>query len=299
VRIYVLYKVGNGLKVFFTNNFHLHTLIYTTMNYIAINYDRYGERDMNEITFGKADVHIHTTCSDGLMTPEALVDYVVKHTDLDVIAVTDHDTTEGAHRARAYARRHYPDFEVIIGQEVTSAECDILALYIHEDIPAGLSAEESIRRIHAQGGLAIAAHPYAFVMPMIGVDGMKGAGDRIKDLPFDGVEAINATPSEWLTNRRTQANNRRWQNLAETGGSDGHYLPTVGSAHTVFMGRTAADLRAALEARTTRAIGRVYSPLLIFNVVFDWLTGRLPIGANAPQPVEERQQHAIMRAVGD
>jgi len=54
----------------------------------------------------KADIHIHTTFSDGLMTPEAVVEYVATETDLRVIAITDHDTIEGAVAARRYQRRH-------------------------------------------------------------------------------------------------------------------------------------------------------------------------------------------------
>lgn len=229
--------------------------------------------------FGKADIHMHTIFSDGLMTPEALVEHVIFETDLDVIAVTDHDTISGALIASAYARYYketFRPFEVIIGTEVTSADGDILALFVEEDIPPKLSAEETIGLIHAQGGLAIAAHPFSHAPTLLRMDGMKGAGELIKTLPFDGVEVRNATPTEFFSNRITAFNNRRWAKRAETGGSDGHYLPTVGRSYTVFSGNTAADLRRAIETRQTRAGGRIYSPFLITSLLRDLISQRLP-----------------------
>lgn len=242
---------------------------------------------MREAMYSKADLHIHTHISDGLMTPEALVEHVAFKTDLKVIAVTDHDAVEGAHIARAYAQQFAADFrglEVVIGAEVSSADCDILALFIERDIPSGLSAAETIARIHAQGGLAVAAHPFAFMLPLVGISGMTGARRLIQKLPFDAVEARNATPTELFTNPLTHFINRRGQNLPEVGGSDTHYLPTVGSAHTIFPGTTAQDLRRALETGQVRAGGHIYNPLLIFNLAFDTLFNRLPVKKvlNAP-----------------
>ena len=51
---------------------------------------------------GKADIHIHTTFSDGLNEPEDIVNYVVANTDLSVIAITDHNTIDGARAAYDY-----------------------------------------------------------------------------------------------------------------------------------------------------------------------------------------------------
>jgi predicted metal-dependent phosphoesterase TrpH len=229
---------------------------------------------------GIADLHMHTNFSDGLMSPEALVEFVLTHTTLDVIAVTDHDTTAGAKVAQAYAEFFAPDtrqLDVICGMEVTSADCDILALFVEEDIPSGLSAQESIDLIHEQNGLAIAAHPYSHAPTILRMDGMKGAGDLIAELPFDGVEVINATPTEWLSNRITRYRNRRGQRLAETGGSDGHYLPTVGSAFTKFTGTRASDLRIAIEACTTSAGGSVYNPFLIFPLIREVIIHEVPV----------------------
>jgi len=229
--------------------------------------------------YGKADIHIHTIFSDGLMSPEALIEFVLKETHLDVVAVTDHDTTAGARVAQAYVRHFESSFrslEVIIGTEVTSADGDILALFVEDDLPAGKTAAETVALIHEQGGLAIAAHPFSHAPFLLRMDGMKGVQKLIASVPFDGVEVRNGTPTEWLSNRISYWQNRRGPARSETGGSDGHYLPSVGKAYTRFPGKTADDLRRAIESGTTAAGGRVYSPFLITRLLRELVSRQLP-----------------------
>lgn len=229
---------------------------------------------------GKADIHIHTIFSDGLMSPEALLEFVVSETDLDVIAVTDHDTVTGARVAQAYAEHFHFVFrpiEVVIGAEITSADGDILALYIEDDVPAGKTAAETVALIHAQGGLAIAAHPFSHAPLLLHLDGMKGVQRLIETVPFDGVEVRNGTPTELLSNPLTRWHNRRAQRLSETGGSDGHYLPTIGKTYTRFPGTTANALREAILTGTTSAGGRIYNPFLVTRLLHDLVSRQLPV----------------------
>lgn len=212
----------------------------------------------------KADIHIHTTYSDGLMTPEAVVEYAATETQLSAIAITDHDTIAGAVAARRYwqcNQRDLSHLDIIIGSEITSRDGDIVGLFLKEDVPAGLSAAETVRAIHAQSGLAIAVHPYSFLLPTI----VKGVGGHIHAVDFDGLETRNGTPTEFLSNYFTQRINRR-RGLPEVGGSDAHYLPTVGRTYTLFPGRTGADLRHALERGEVKAGGQVYSWLTLVQV---------------------------------
>jgi hypothetical protein len=248
------------------------------------------QQNKQQGSHGKADLHIHTIFSDGLMTPEVLVEYVVAKTDLSVIAITDHDTIAGALVAQAFCQRFHQDFgqlEIIVGQEVTSADGDILALFINQEIDPGLSAAETIDAIHAAGGLAIAAHPCAVMTSWLGMDGMKGVGRKMHTLPLDAVETRNATPTEFATNLITANMNQRGPRHAVTGGSDTHYLTTVGSTFTRFPGHTAADLRKAIEQKQTQAGGHVYSPFLIFKVIHDLLSRRLPIRHMASEHAAE------------
>ena len=219
----------------------------------------------DSIVRSKADTHLHTTYSDGVSTPAELVDYVVLHTDLRVIAITDHDTTDGAYVARRYARTHGLDLEVIIGQEVTTDEGDIIGLFLNTTLPQYATAIEAVRAIQAQGGLAIAAHPFSYWAT---ATLMKGVGSQISTLPLDGVEVRNGFPTNFVSNPLTAWMNRRSDaQHSELGGSDSHVPHTVGQAFTWFPGDTAEDLRAAIVEGKTCAGGTLWTPMSLARMV--------------------------------
>lgn len=212
--------------------------------------------------WSKADIHLHTTYSNGLMTPEELVNYVIGKTDLRVIAITDHDTIEGGLIAQDYLsqNRHcHSGLEVVVGAEITSAEGHILGLFLNHDVPTMMSAEETIGAIHAEGGIAVAAHPHAHWLKWLG---MKGVGNAICCLPLDAIETLNATPTEVYANWLAQWVNRFGQCLPETGGSDAYCTFMVGKAYTLFEGDSATDLHQALSCGKVKARGFVYNPFI-------------------------------------
>ena len=103
------------------------------------------------MTVGRADVHIHTTYSDGLLEPEDAVNYAVTQTNLRLIAITGHNTLDGAHHAYDYWHSHHDAFsqiEVIIGEEISSTHGHILGLFLHEAIPPHLSPADTVTAIH-------------------------------------------------------------------------------------------------------------------------------------------------------
>jgi len=71
---------------------------------------------------GLADVHMHTNYSDGTGSVEEVLAFAQERTSLDVIAITDHDTIEGALRARDLAAERDYRFEVIVGEEISTRE---------------------------------------------------------------------------------------------------------------------------------------------------------------------------------
>src|SRR5437899_7100941 len=136
---------------------------------------------MRNSAHGRADLHVHTIWSDGAQRPEAIVD--AGRGRLDVIAITDHDEIRGALRARDYALAH-PELgvDVVVGEEISTLNGHLLCLFLEECVPPGLTAVESIAAVHAQGGLAIAAHPFH---PIRGVArGHASIGSMIRDLPL-------------------------------------------------------------------------------------------------------------------
>jgi predicted metal-dependent phosphoesterase TrpH len=208
---------------------------------------------MNPTPWSAADLHIHTTASDGVASPEMVLDWVCSNTDLAVIAITDHNTNEGAlQAAELVAGGRYP-VEVVVGQEVESADGHIIGLWTPDLVRPGLPAAETVEAIHAQNGLAIAAHPFApKFWARAGLD--RGDRDVYDTTDFDAIEIANSTPLLFLSNWFARFYwTTHHQRLACTGGSDAHILPVIGSSRTFFQGDTAEDLRRALEKRQTKA----------------------------------------------
>lgn len=220
---------------------------------------------------GKADLHIHTRYSDGWMTPEELVDYVLTETDLNVIAITDHDTIAGAIAARNYLTRtsNCRNLDIIVGSEITTREGHVIGLFLNDDIPSEKSALDTIIAIHKQEGLAIAAHPYSFLLRSLG---MHGVGNKIITLPFDAVETRNAAPTELITNYITSIINSVNQNCPTIAGSDAHHLITVGKTYTVFNGHSAGDLRESIKIREVFSHGRVVGPILATRILIQQMS---------------------------
>ncbi len=210
---------------------------------------------MSPSHFGRADLHIHTSVSDGLFTPRQLLEHVARQGRLDVIAITDHDRLDGS--LWAYARRDRYPFEIIPGVEVSSAEGHILAYWVTEPIPTGLSMAETVAAIHEQGGAAVLAHPFFRQMRNIRRASKlyRRDPDYLLRAGLDGLEGFNAAVILPGTNRTARRVAKRL-GLAVTGGSDAHTIGAVGAGQTRFDGRTAADLRAAFNARRTVAAGR-------------------------------------------
>ncbi len=197
---------------------------------------------------GKADLHMHSTYSDGIGTLEQILDHVQHKTDLDVIALTDHDVIEGSLRMRDLWEKGNYGFDFIAGEEVSTKEGHLLGLFIEKLVPQGLSMEHSVDLIHEQGGLAIIAHP---LHPLFKHSCSRETMDRIhhhKDVWFDGVETWNASFCGIYANQQAMRANRLVYGLPELGNSDAHTLNAVGRGRTWFEGKNAQDVRASIEA---------------------------------------------------
>jgi len=189
-----------------------------------------------------ADLHIHTTFSDGAATPAMVVTRAIER-GLSVVAITDHECIDGALEAARVAPSRC---DVIAGEEVSTRDGHVLGLFLSEAVRPGMTAAETVAAIHAQGGLAIPAHPY------LNLGGARGVGAVGEGLDWDAIEVANGSPGAWYANRVARRRQSLWAR-AQTGGSDAHILDAVGTSVTLFPGRTAADLRAAIAAGTTTA----------------------------------------------
>lgn len=103
----------------------------------------------------RADLHTHSHYSrDSVLSPRDYVDACVRK-GITCVAVTDHDQIEGA-----FVIQKLAPFKVIVGEEVKTAEGELIGLFLKELVSKGMSAEDTIRAIHDQGGLVIVPHPF-------------------------------------------------------------------------------------------------------------------------------------------
>lgn len=169
-------------------------------------------------TLIKADLHSHTRFSpDSILSPEEYVRRYVAR-GFGCVAVTDHNTLDGALAVRAMA-----PFTVIAGEEIRSADGEILGFFLQEAVPPGLSALETVRAIKAQGGLVALPHPFdRFRRPV-----------RAEALPeilpqVDIVEVFNARTTLQRDNQRARAFAQQ-HGLAMSAASDAHTPWEVGT----------------------------------------------------------------------
>jgi len=208
---------------------------------------------------GKADLHLHTLYSDGTARLVDLLDWVQRRTDLDLVAITDHDRIDGALRAQAmHAAGDYP-FELVVGEEVTTRSGHLLGLFLNRPIPAFRSVAETVERIHAQGGLAVAPHALGIFLSLGRGSLVRLQTDPRPERHLDAVELINPSLGGRLRHAALAELNAERLHLPGLGNSDAHVLETVGSAWTTFEGSTGEAFRAAVAEGAVEAVGRHWS----------------------------------------
>ena len=208
-------------------------------------------RDGTTAPMGTADLHLHTLASDGTAGVVEILEHVDANTDLDLIAITDHDRIDAAVAARAIARDRGLRAEVIVGEEVSSLGGHVLALFVEERIRPLRTLSATIAEIHGAGGIAIPAHPLV-PYPLCAQGWVLR---RLLDDPDpaarpDGLETFNPTSLGKPWHRRV-VRFADDNGLAHVGNSDAHALADIGQGWTTFPGRTAAELRHAIETGTT------------------------------------------------
>jgi predicted metal-dependent phosphoesterase TrpH len=186
------------------------------------------------------DLHVHTSFSfDSFSSPDGVL-RSAKRAGLDGLAVTDHDTIDGALETRE--RNRDRDLIVIVGCEKSTDAGDIIGLFLREAIRSR-AALEVIREIHEQGGLALLPHPFHGRSPR---DDVVAAVDLL--------EVFNA--------RTSADDNDKARALADRLGkravcsSDAHFASDVGTCRVLVDG---ADPRTAL-LRGARALHTRYTP---------------------------------------
>jgi predicted metal-dependent phosphoesterase TrpH len=189
----------------------------------------------------EADFHMHTTYSDGTLSPFTLVRQVERR-GLDVASVTEHNTVLAGNLARAWAEATGGPI-VIPGEEITTGGYHMIAVGLETTVSPDQPIEDVVSAIHAQGGVAIGAHPVKRFQ-----QGLAPVRTQL-----DGVEVMHPiaftprTPGwSWLdmlayyeeTNPRPAA----------IGSSDYHFASVLGVCRTLVFVREPASAAAVVDA---------------------------------------------------
>jgi predicted metal-dependent phosphoesterase TrpH len=208
---------------------------------------------------GKADLHVHTSDGDGLDSVEAVVEHAAHHTDLDVVAVTEHDNPRPGLRAREIAASRGLRLDVVPGVEITTLQGHLVALSLERHVPSLRPIDETIAAVREAGGFCFVPHPLSWLTRSVGaatLDRLAAAG-----LLPDALELANRTAAARVFLARARELNEQRHRLPAIGASDAHYVEAIGSAHTGFAGTTAEDLRAALASGAVTAAEAQSAPL--------------------------------------
>ena len=198
----------------------------------------------------KIEFHCHTIASpDSLVKPRALVNRC-RQLGIDRVVITDHNTIAGALQAKAID----PD-RVIIGEEIATTKGELLAAYVKEEIPRGLTPNETIKRLREQGAFISVSHPF---------DRLRGKYWKKEDIKeilpqLDAIEIFNSRCLRASFNQEAE-DFAREHNLPGSSGSDAHTLMELGRGAMILPAfEDAAALRLALEhvqyTRTRSGLG--------------------------------------------
>jgi predicted metal-dependent phosphoesterase TrpH len=203
------------------------------------------------------ELHSHTYASeDCLMRPVDIV-RTCRRRGIQRLAVTDHNTLRGA-----LEMRHLAPELVIVGEEIMTTQGELLAYFLQEAVPPGLSPVETIERLRAQGAVISVSHP---------CDRLRKGAWRESDLAaiitlVDAIEVFNARCIYAEDNDRALAFADRHAKLG-TVGSDAHSHRELGRAVLRMPGAASgAELLAGITQG--ERLTRLSSPAIHFTSTF-------------------------------
>jgi predicted metal-dependent phosphoesterase TrpH len=195
-----------------------------------------------------ADFHVHTALGDGGIPPWN-IGREARRRGLDAVALTNHNQVFAARLAR-WLSRHLGGTIVLAGQEVTNPGFHVVAAGLYRAVDWRMPVAEMIADIHAQGGVAIAAHPERPYWPAFDAPAMRA---------LDGTEVLhpliftNSDGRRDLAAFRERVQGSRDRPLAAIGSSDFHTLATLGRCRTFVFARDLSEpaiLEAVRKGRT-------------------------------------------------
>ncbi|MFN8034470.1 MAG: PHP domain-containing protein [Acidimicrobiia bacterium] len=170
----------------------------------------------------RVDCHLHTCYSgDAVTTLDEFADRVVA-AGVEVVCVTDHHAVRGAQELAGSD----PGFRVIVGEEIRTTAGELIGLFLGERVPFGLTPEETVARVRAQGGIVYVPHPFDVTRRAMHEPALRSL---CATGGVDAVEVFNAKASLDHLNERAAALAGEFD-LPGGAGSDAHDPAGIGAA---------------------------------------------------------------------
>jgi predicted metal-dependent phosphoesterase TrpH len=210
----------------------------------------------------KIDLHTHSIASpDGSITMNQYKT-ALDSKKLDVIAITDHNRIDFAVKTQ----QELGSDRIIVGQEITTKQGDIVGLFLTEAIPADLDVEVAVSLIKKQRGLVYIPHPFETIRSGITMENLEKIKVHVAIIEAPNGRSLqphNATATNWAANN----------NVAVVGSSDAHRAGALGKTYTeTLIVPTKENLVQALKNANIRFRKPSISDLLAPK--FNRLSGR-------------------------
>ena len=207
------------------------------------------------------DSHIHSEYSPDSSSKIDDILKVARKREIDVIAISDHNTVDGTDEAIRKTRN--TDILAIPSIEISSTHGHILGFGCEENIPRDLSPQDTIDRIHDLGGLAIIPHPFCFYR-----HGLLCKSDY-RDLKIDAIETKNARFIIGYCNNKAK-NLAKNEHIPTLGASDAHYYKFVGDCYSMIDAEKDIDsVLKSIKKGKTEAHGKGTSNILLSKYLFE------------------------------
>jgi hypothetical protein len=184
---------------------------------------------------------------------------------INCIAIADHGTVEGALKMQSLA-----PFPVIVAEEILTPHGEIMGMFLKETVPSGLSVEQTISQIRAQGGLVCIPHAFDTVR----ATALRGKMTEALAQQIDVMEVFNARSPLLRSSAKARAVAEKY-GIARSAGSDAHTTDEIGHAYVEMNEFNGKDdfLQALVEGNI---IGHRTNPLTHFNSVWARLKKQFP-----------------------
>ena len=170
----------------------------------------------------KVDLHAHTIYSHDCLTRTADIIAQARRIGLDKLAITEHNNLAGALKAKELA----PDL-IIVGEEIKTTHGELIAYFVQEEVPRGLSPQETIERLRQQGAVIAVPHP---------LDSWRNSAMGLANTleVIDQVDALEVRNARCVSPRDNLAALALAQErgLPGTAGSDAHITFELGHCYT-------------------------------------------------------------------